>query len=107
LLCTAQPVHAHAADQLLICMLRRFTAKNLPKKPVSFGAAENFKLVITATEDGKGKRPHQAFLVLKETESGLEAPFPLTTKDSGKAVIDIVRPGFPRPILNPSPGWQV
>lgn len=48
------------------------------------------KIVVTAKENGKGKRPHQAFLVLQETETGLEAPFALTTKENGKATVDIV-----------------
>jgi oligosaccharyltransferase complex subunit delta (ribophorin II) len=55
------------------------------------GAADTLKIVITAKENGKGKRPHQAFLVLQEPTTGLEAPFPLTTKENGKATVDIVR----------------
>jgi hypothetical protein len=58
---------------------------------VTFGAADTLKVVLTAKENGKAKRPHQAFLVLQETETGLEAPFPLTTKENGKAIVDIVR----------------
>lgn len=46
---------------------------------------------MTAKEGGKAKRPHQAFLTLQEPETGLEAPFIFTTKESGKATVDIVR----------------
>ncbi len=49
------------------------------------------KLSLTAEEGGKAKRPHQAFLVLRETASGLEAPFPLTIKESGKGSVKLVR----------------
>lgn len=76
----------------------RFTPKSLLKKPVALPAADSLKLVVTATEDGKGKRPHQAFLVLKDTETGLEAPFTFTTKENGKAVVEIVR--------SRATGWQ-
>lgn len=44
-----------------------------------------------AKDGGKGKRPHQAFVVLQDELSGLEAPFPMTVKENGKAVVDIVR----------------
>lgn len=54
------------------------------------GLTETLKVVLTAKENGKGKRPHQAFLLLQETETGLEAPFPLTTKDNGKATVEVV-----------------
>lgn len=45
---------------------------------------------LTTKEDSAAKRPHQAFLVVKEAVSGLEAPFPLTVKESGKAMVQIV-----------------
>ncbi|KAJ4290728.1 hypothetical protein N0V88_006477 [Collariella sp. IMI 366227] len=53
------------------------------------------KLSLTAKDNGKGKRPHQAFLVLQEQESGLEAPFPLTVKENGKAVVQISHKDLP------------
>lgn len=59
--------------------------------PVAMGASESVKVLLVAKEGGKGKRPHQAFVVLQDTISGLEAPFPMTVKDNGKAVVDIVR----------------
>lgn len=49
-------------------------------------------MILTAKDNGQAKRPHQAFVVLQEQESGLEAPFPLTVKENGKAVVQIVRP---------------
>ena len=61
--------------------------------PVALGSADSVKVVLTAKDNGKGKRPHQAFVVLKEQDSGLEAPFPLTVKESGKAVVQIVSEG--------------
>ncbi|OTB19421.1 hypothetical protein K445DRAFT_305804 [Daldinia sp. EC12] len=59
--------------------------------PVVLDSFDSLKVILTAKEDGKGKRPHQAFLVLREPTSGLEAPFPLTVKENGKATVEIVR----------------
>ncbi|KAK6065141.1 hypothetical protein SCUP234_10951 [Seiridium cupressi] len=80
----------------------KFSEKNLPKIPVTFGAADTLKIVLTAKENGKGKRPHQAFLVLQETETGLEAPFPLTTKENGKATVDVKHADIPVQLLSTS-----
>ncbi|KAK9769728.1 putative Dolichyl-diphosphooligosaccharide--protein glycosyltransferase subunit 2 [Seiridium cardinale] len=80
----------------------KFSEKNLPKVPVTFGAADTLKIVLTAKENGKGKRPHQAFLVLQETETGLEAPFPLTTKENGKATVDVKHADIPVQLLSTS-----
>lgn len=66
------------------------TAKKPLSKPVALGSTDTIKISLTAKDNGKGKRPHQAFVVLKDVDSGLEAPFPLTVKDTGKAVGQIV-----------------
>ena len=71
-------------------MSYRFSDKSLPKKTVAFGSADTLKLVLTANEGGEAKRPHQAFLVFQEPETGLEAPFVMTTKENGKATVDLV-----------------
>ncbi|KAG7293391.1 hypothetical protein NEMBOFW57_003441 [Staphylotrichum longicolle] len=68
-------------------------------KPVSLGTTDTLKLSLTAKDNGKGKRPHQAFLVLQEPESGLEAPFPLTVKENGKAVAQISHKDLPVQLL--------
>lgn len=70
--------------------LRRFSQKAPLTKPVGLGSTDTVKIILTAKEDGKAKRPHQAFVTIKEQETGLEAPFPLTVKDTGKAVVQIV-----------------
>ncbi|KAI0384118.1 Oligosaccharyltransferase subunit Ribophorin II-domain-containing protein [Hypomontagnella monticulosa] len=75
---------------------RQFNEKSpLLPTPVTFDSSDSLKLLLTAKEDGKGKRPHQAFLVLREPTSGLEAPFPLTVKDNGKAVVEIKHSDLP------------
>ncbi|KAI1392742.1 Oligosaccharyltransferase subunit Ribophorin II-domain-containing protein [Hypoxylon trugodes] len=76
--------------------IRHFDDKSeLPKSPITLDSSDSLKLVLTAKENGKGKRPHQAFLVLRELASGLEAPFPLTVKDNGKAVVEIKHSDLP------------
>ena len=78
------------ARLLIACAKSRFTDKQRVTKSVTLGHADTIKVSLTAKEGSKAKRPHQAFLVLKEA-SGLEAPFPLTVKDSGKGTVEIVR----------------
>ncbi|KAI0103601.1 Oligosaccharyltransferase subunit Ribophorin II-domain-containing protein [Daldinia grandis] len=76
--------------------VRQFNDKTpvLPT-PVVFDSSDSLKIILTAKENGKGKRPHQAFLVLREPSSGLEAPFPLTVKDNGKATVEIKHSDLP------------
>lgn len=59
-------------------------------KAVELGAADTLKIVVT-TQDGRtAKRPHQAFLLLKDVESGLDISYPFSIKDSGKGKVDLV-----------------
>ncbi|KAI1477047.1 Oligosaccharyltransferase subunit Ribophorin II-domain-containing protein [Daldinia eschscholtzii] len=76
--------------------VRQFNDKTpvLPT-PVVLDSFDSLKVILTAKEDGKGKRPHQAFLVLREPTSGLEAPFPLTVKENGKATVEIKQSDLP------------
>lgn len=69
----------------------RFGPKSPLETPITLSAQDTLTISLTAKDSGKAKRPHQAFLLLKD-ESGLEAPFPLSVKDSGKAKVQIVRP---------------
>ncbi|KAI0473791.1 Oligosaccharyltransferase subunit Ribophorin II-domain-containing protein [Xylariaceae sp. FL0804] len=73
----------------------KFNAKAPLPQSLVLGTADSLKVILTATEGGKGARPHQAFVVLREPASGLEAPFPMTVKDSGKAVVEIKHADLP------------
>ncbi|KAI1157347.1 Oligosaccharyltransferase subunit Ribophorin II-domain-containing protein [Nemania serpens] len=57
--------------------------------PLTIGSTESVKVLLVAKDGGDGKRPHQAFVVLRDEASGLEAPFPMTVKENGKAVVEI------------------
>ncbi|GKT91868.1 oligosaccharyltransferase subunit ribophorin II [Colletotrichum tofieldiae] len=50
------------------------------KKALSLEAKDTLKVILTAKEGDKAKRPHQAFLILKETTTGLEAPSLLSSR---------------------------
>lgn len=56
---------------------------------LTLGQGEKIKISLTTKDGSKAKRPHQAFLNIREA-SGLEAPFPLTIKESGKGTVEIV-----------------
>lgn len=60
--------------------------------PVVLGATDTLKLLLTATEGKKAKRPHQAFLLLREPKSDLDTSFPLSVKNSGKGKVELVNP---------------
>ncbi|KAI4099569.1 MAG: hypothetical protein LQ345_007482 [Seirophora villosa] len=63
--------------------------KALPE-PVVLGAADTLKLLLTATEGKKARRPHQAFLLLREPKSDLDTSFPLSVRESGKGKLELV-----------------
>jgi oligosaccharyltransferase complex subunit delta (ribophorin II) len=67
----------------------RITATEYAKNPVVLGFKDTLTVSVTTKDGSEGKRPHQAFLILTES-SGLEAPYPLTVKTSGKGTVEIV-----------------
>jgi oligosaccharyltransferase complex subunit delta (ribophorin II) len=72
--------------------------------PVTLGASDSLEITLTATEDGKPKRPHQAFLLLGDQVTGLETAFPLSMKDTGKGKVDITQKDLPYQLLtSPEP----
>lgn len=66
-----------------------------PSNPLSnliaLGATDTLKLVLTTIDGEAAKRPHQAFLTLTESSTGLEESFVLSVKESGKGKVDLVR----------------
>ena len=45
---------------------------------------------MTTKEDNKAKRPHQAFLLIKDPKSGLDTSFALQVKENAKGKIELV-----------------
>jgi len=69
----------------------RFDMKGSLKKAVKMSTlSDTAKIFLTAKNNGKGTRPHQAFLLLRDPTTNLEAPFLFTTKENGKCVATIV-----------------
>ena len=54
------------------------------------GASDILKVLLTAKEDKKAKRPHQAFLRLEDLGSRLGTSYALTVKDTGKGKLELV-----------------
>ncbi|WPH02090.1 Hypothetical protein R9X50_00494500 [Acrodontium crateriforme] len=63
--------------------------------PVGLSSADTLKIVLTTTENGKPKRPHQAFLNLRELETGLEENIAFTLKDNGKGKVELTQKDLP------------
>jgi oligosaccharyltransferase complex subunit delta (ribophorin II) len=70
---------------------RRLSDRVPLSKPVALEAVDNLKIILTATEVGKPKRPHQAFLLLRDQDTGLESTFPFSMKETGKGKVELVR----------------
>jgi oligosaccharyltransferase complex subunit delta (ribophorin II) len=62
----------------------------LTSSAVTLSPTSSLKLVLTTTEDKSGKKPHQAFLTLREVDTGLEESFQLNVKEGGKGKVDLV-----------------
>ncbi|KAJ4394031.1 hypothetical protein N0V93_003248 [Gnomoniopsis smithogilvyi] len=67
--------------------------------PIPLGAQDTLTVFLTAKDNGKAKRPHQAFILLKDQETGLEAPFPLSVRDTGKGKVQITQKDIPTPFF--------
>ncbi|CAK7266978.1 hypothetical protein SEPCBS119000_002303 [Sporothrix epigloea] len=74
-------------------------AKRSLEQALELGSTDIAKITLTTKDNGSGKRPHQAFLLLQDVETGLEAPFPLTVKPSGKGVVQIAYKDIPTQLL--------
>jgi len=60
-------------------------------KAIDLGPDDSLKITLTAQEGKSAKKPHQAFLLLKDSSSNLDVSYPLSVKESGKAKFDLVR----------------
>ncbi|KAG6024582.1 hypothetical protein E4U41_001736 [Claviceps citrina] len=85
----------HGSDK----RVEKFTDANRVKQTLALGHQDTLKVLLTVRDGSAPKRPHQAFLVVREPSSGLEAPFPLTVKESGKAMVQISQRDLPVQLL--------
>ncbi|KAI5799999.1 Oligosaccharyltransferase subunit Ribophorin II-domain-containing protein [Geopyxis carbonaria] len=69
--------------------------------PLDLGAKESLRLTFTLQDRSTVGRPHQAFLLLKDSLSDLETFYPLSVKESsGKAKIDLSHKEIPAHLLD-------
>lgn len=75
--------------------IRRLTRNRVSEdkplsKPVSLGGSDTLKISLTTQEGRSAKRPHQAFLLLKDPVTGLDISYPFSVKDNGKSRVELV-----------------
>ncbi|KAI9815976.1 MAG: hypothetical protein M1827_001968 [Pycnora praestabilis] len=63
--------------------------------PVSLGASNTLKILLTTTEDETPKRPHQAFLMVTDLDTDLETSYPLSLKENGKGKVELTQKDLP------------
>ncbi|KAI9817377.1 MAG: hypothetical protein M1832_004684 [Thelocarpon impressellum] len=83
-----------------------FDEKSLPDV-FSVGPSDTLKVVLTAKDNGKAKRPHQAFLSVRDVETDLEASYPLGVKESGKGKVELTLKDLPAQFVKSSKALQV
>ncbi|KAJ5812004.1 hypothetical protein N7474_008305 [Penicillium riverlandense] len=71
-------------------------------KPVSLAVADTLRVILTTQEGSSAKRPHQAFLLLQDTQTGLDVSYPFTVKDTGKARVELTQKDLPVQFLSAS-----
>ncbi|OJD10614.1 hypothetical protein AJ78_08425 [Emergomyces pasteurianus Ep9510] len=80
----------------------KLSEKQPLSKPFSFRDSDILKLSLTTREGRSAKRPHQAFLLLKDLDSGLDISYPLSRKESGKAAVELAQKDLPTQFLRSS-----
>jgi len=68
----------------------RLTISKAISQPVTLGASDPLKILLTTQEDKTPKRPHQAFLVIRDVDTQLETSYPISIKESGKGKVEMV-----------------
>ncbi|KAJ5280822.1 hypothetical protein N7478_006194 [Penicillium angulare] len=71
-------------------------------KPVSLAGADTLRVTLTTQEGSSAKRPHQAFLLLKDSETGLDISYPFTVKENGKSRVELTQKELPIQFLSVS-----
>ncbi|MCJ1404653.1 hypothetical protein MMC11_007879 [Xylographa trunciseda] len=78
-------------------------AENQPlSQAIQLGASDTLKIILTTQEGKSAKRPHQAFLNLKDAGTGLETSFAFAVKESGKGKLELTQKDIPFQLLTAS-----
>ncbi|MCJ1453413.1 hypothetical protein MMC28_003760 [Mycoblastus sanguinarius] len=70
--------------------------------PVTLGTSDTLKILLTTKEDSKAKRPHQAFILVKDPKSNLETSFAFQVKENGKGKVELSHKDIPTQLLSSS-----
>ncbi|KAA6407467.1 MAG: oligosaccharyltransferase subunit ribophorin ii [Lasallia pustulata] len=71
-------------------------------QPIQLGASDTLKILLTAQEDKRPKRPHQAFLQITEPATGLGTSYALAVRENGKGKIELTHKDIPSQLLTSS-----
>jgi len=80
----------------------KLSEKRALSKVLKLGDGDTLKVTLTTQEDRSAKRPHQAFLLLKDPDSGLDISYSLNVKESGKAKMELMQKDLPVQFLHSS-----
>ena len=75
---------------LTLITTHRIVENKALSKPIALGSSETLKILLTTKEDNNAKRPHQAFLLVKDPQSNLDTSFAFQVKENGKGKIELV-----------------
>lgn len=73
-------------------IVTRLTEHKPFPRPITLGASDSLKVVLTTLDGKTAKRPNQAFLLLKEVVTGLDISYPFSVRENGKAKVELVCP---------------
>lgn len=71
-------------------------------RPITLGASDSLKVVLTTLDGKTAKRPNQAFLLLKEVVTGLDISYPFSVRENGKAKVELSHRDLPSQFLRSS-----
>lgn len=71
-------------------------------RPITLGASDSLKVVLAIQDGHTAKRPHQAFLLLKDVDTGLDISFPMSVRENGKAKVELAHKDLPSQFLTSS-----
>lgn len=68
----------------------RLNGDRVLSKAVQLSSSDTLKIILTTQEGKTAKRPHQAFLEIKDVNTGLETSYAFSVKESGKGKVELV-----------------
>ncbi|KAJ5774079.1 hypothetical protein N7457_008975 [Penicillium paradoxum] len=78
----------------------QFAASKPLSKPVSLAGADTIRVTLTTQEGSSPKRPDQAFLLLKDAQTGLDISYPFNVKENGKSRVELTQKDLPVQFLS-------